>query len=78
MNPLKSLFCALLCAAFASTAVAAETTKILFLAGPRSHASGDHEFNAGCMLLAKALNEQSGLNVEATVIKGWPEDETAF
>ncbi len=57
---------------------AAEPTKILFLAGPRSHASGDHEFNAGCMLLAKALNEQSGLEVEATVIKGWPEDESVF
>ena len=59
-------------------AEAAEPTKILFLAGPRSHASGDHEFNAGCLLLAKALNEQSGLDVEATVIKGWPEDESVF
>ena len=78
MNSLKSLFYALLCAVFASTAITAEKTKILFLAGPRSHASGDHEFNAGCLLLAKALNEQSGLNVEATVIKGWPEDESAF
>lgn len=57
---------------------AAEPTKILFLAGPRSHASGDHEFNAGCLLLAKALNEQSGLEVEATVIQGWPEDESVF
>ncbi len=57
---------------------AAESTKILFLAGPRSHASGDHEFFAGCSLLAKALNDQSGLDVEATVIKGWPEDESAF
>ncbi|MEM7015152.1 MAG: ThuA domain-containing protein, partial [Verrucomicrobiota bacterium] len=55
-----------------------EPTNILFLAGPRSHASGDHEFNAGCLLLAKALNEQSGLNVKATVIKGWPEDESVF
>lgn len=53
-------------------------TKILLLAGPRSHASGDHEFYAGCMVLAKALNEQSGLDVEATVIKGWPEDESVF
>lgn len=59
-------------------ASADDPTKILFLAGPRSHASGDHEFNAGCMLLAKALNEQSGLNVEASVIKGWPEDESVF
>ena len=57
---------------------AAEPTKILFLAGPRSHASGDHEFFAGCSLLAKALNEQSNLDVEAEVIKGWPEDESVF
>lgn len=56
----------------------AETTKILFLAGGRSHASGEHEFKAGCMLLAKALNEQSGLDVEATVINGWPKDESVF
>ncbi|MEM7143791.1 MAG: PVC-type heme-binding CxxCH protein [Verrucomicrobiota bacterium] len=55
-----------------------ETTRILFLAGDRSHASGEHEFNAGCQLLAKALNEQSKLNVEATVISGWPEDESVF
>ncbi|MEM1294908.1 MAG: ThuA domain-containing protein [Verrucomicrobiota bacterium] len=60
------------------SAIADEPTKILFLAGPRSHASGDHEFNAGCLLLAKALNEQSGLNVAASVIKGWPEDELVF
>lgn len=59
-------------------APAAEPTKILFLAGERSHASGEHEFHAGCHLLAKALNEQSGLDVEASVIDGWPEDESAF
>ncbi|MFG0289994.1 MAG: ThuA domain-containing protein [Rhodopirellula sp. JB044] len=56
----------------------ADTTNILFLAGGRSHASGEHEFRAGCMLLAKALNEQSGLDVEATVISGWPDDSSVF
>lgn len=59
-------------------AAAAETTNILLLAGPRSHASGDHEFRAGCLLLAKALNEQSGLDIKATVISGWPKDESVF
>lgn len=43
-------------------------TKIVFIAGPRSHSSGDHEFRAGCMLLAKALNQQSGLGVKASVV----------
>ena len=47
--------------------------KILFLAGGRSHGPGEHEFNAGCKLLAKALNE-SGLDVQATVVQGWPKD----
>jgi hypothetical protein len=64
--------------AFAETTHEDETTRILFLAGARSHASGEHEFRAGCMLLAKALTEQSGLDVEATVISGWPEDESVF
>jgi hypothetical protein len=64
--------------ALASQLVAAETTNILLLAGGRSHGSGAHEFRAGSMLLAKALNEQSGLDVKATVISGWPKDESVF
>lgn len=75
---ISHLATAVLCLSFAAIAIADDTTQILLLAGPRSHASGDHEFNAGCMLLAKALNEQSGLDVKATVIKGWPKDETVF
>ena len=63
---------------FAVNTAVAETTRILFLAGGRSHSSGDHEFNAGCRLLANALNEQSGLDVDATVINGWPTDESVF
>ena len=61
-----------------SNYMTAKTTNILFLAGSRSHASGDHEFRAGCMLLAKALNEESGLDAKATVISGWPKDEKVF
>ena len=52
--------------------------KIIFLAGGRSHGPGEHEFNAGCQLLAKALNEQSGLAVKATVINGWPKDDSVL
>ena len=52
--------------------------KVLFLAGKPSHANGEHEFRAGCMLLAKALNE-SNINIEAKVhFYGWPEDESIF
>jgi len=52
--------------------------KIVLVAGPPSHGYGYHEHNAGCLLLAKCLNE-SMLNVYAAVYKnGWPKDPTAF
>jgi putative transposase len=52
--------------------------KICFVAGRPSHGYGSHEHNAGCMLLAKCLNE-SGLPVEAVVHKnGWPKDASFF
>ena len=47
---------------------------IVFLAGRRSHGYGAHEHRAGCLLLAKALN-QSKLPVHAVVVaNGWPKD----
>ncbi len=49
--------------------------KIVFVAGNRSHGYGSHEHKAGCMLLAKALNENLGDKVVATVTtEGWPKD----
>jgi putative membrane-bound dehydrogenase-like protein len=57
---------------------AAAPARIVFLAGGRSHGPGEHEFRAGCMLLAKALNEQSGLPVKAEVIQGWPADASVL
>lgn len=53
-------------------------TKVLFVAGNPSHAPGDHEHRAGCMLLAKGLEE--GLpQVDAEVSwYGWPKDESIF
>lgn len=57
----------------------AKKKKIVLIAGNRSHGSGEHEFRAGCMLLAKALNEQSGLNVEAVVVgRDWPKDKSVL
>jgi putative membrane-bound dehydrogenase-like protein len=55
-----------------------QPARIVFLAGGRSHGPGEHEFRAGCMLLAKALNEQSGLPVKAEVIQGWPADTSVL
>src|SRR5829696_1323499 len=60
------------------SAGAQEKKKIVFVAGRPSHGAGQHEHNAGCRLLAKALNE-SGLPVEAVVTEnGWPKDEKVF
>ncbi len=58
---------------------AGDKKKVVFIAGNRSHSSGEHEFRAGCMVLAKALNEQSGLAVEATVIGAdWKKDTSVL
>jgi putative membrane-bound dehydrogenase-like protein len=52
--------------------------RILFLAGSTTHRHGIHEYKAGSILLADALNA-SGLPVVAKVHwYGWPEDDTIF
>lgn len=52
--------------------------KVVFVAGKDSHGKGEHEFRAGCVLLAKALNENAP-GVEAVcTFNGWPEDEKIF
>lgn len=62
----------------ATPAFTQDDNRIVFLAGGRSHGPGQHEFRAGCLLLAKALNEQSGLDVKAEVISGWPQDDSVL
>ena len=66
----------LLLAVCATSLSAFAENHIVFLAGGRSHGPGEHEFFAGCSILAKALGEQSGLDVRASVVKGWPVDDT--
>jgi type 1 glutamine amidotransferase len=52
--------------------------KIVFISGPPSHGFAAHEHFAGCMLLAKALNENVP-GIEAVVYKHqWPQDEHGF
>ncbi|MFL2914635.1 MAG: hypothetical protein ACJZ64_08375 [Opitutales bacterium] len=53
-----------------------DAAKVVFLYGARSHASGDHEFQAGSHLLAKHINAQDKVDLQATVHPGWPEDES--
>ncbi len=52
--------------------------KIIFIAGPCSHGPGEHEHNAGCLLLAGQLNKHAGDHVEATVFQGWPADTSVL
>ena len=60
------------------TPAASGKKKILFIAGNTKHRHGYHEYRAGSILLADALNA-SGLPVEARVHwYGWPEDESIF
>jgi len=67
------------CTRFVSAADApAEKKHVLFLAGNPSHGYGAHDHLAGCMLLAKSLNE-SGLPIDARVYHyGWPKDPKTF
>jgi type 1 glutamine amidotransferase len=66
----------LLCVA-ALPAWAAPPAKIVLVAGKPSHPPGQHEFNAGTLLLEKCLRQNKG--VETVVVKGgWPEDESVF
>jgi type 1 glutamine amidotransferase len=57
---------------------AADKKKVVFIAGPPSHGFGAHEHYAGCVLLAKCLNDNMP-NINAVVYKnGWPKDADAF
>jgi len=63
--------------AIAWSALAATPAKIVLVAGKPSHGPGEHEFNAGSMLLAKCLRQNPG--VDAIVVKGgWPADDSFF
>ena len=68
--PLLSVILFSIFSGFAAEAKAKH--KVVFLHGSRSHASGDHEFQAGSHLLAKHLNAQDKVDVEAVVNAGWP------
>ncbi|HEV7278635.1 MAG TPA: PVC-type heme-binding CxxCH protein [Pirellulaceae bacterium] len=69
----KFLFVALAALAATNALHAAEKKKVLFFAGPPSHGYGSHEHYAGCMLLAKSLQEAMP-DYEVDVIRSkWPE-----
>ena len=53
--------------------LSAAPKSILFIAGAKSHAPGEHEHLTGCALLAKHLAD-SGLDLKVEVSDGWPQD----
>ena len=50
--------------------------RIVFLAGTPSHGPGEHEYRAGCLLLAQCLESVPGVHTEV-ITNGWPADPTA-
>jgi len=52
-------------------------TKIIVIAGSRSHGAGDHEFFAGCAILMKMLRQTPGV-FPVMVRDGWPKNEKIF
>ena len=73
---MKTLFLCLTFCLLASTTFAADK-KIVFLAGKPSHAPGQHEHRAGCLLLQSCLANVPGVT-SVVVSNGWPADESVF
>ena len=77
-NALVALIALLAVAVICPSGQSAESKRIVFVAGPPSHGYGSHAHYAGCVLLAKCLQE--GLPSVETVVhqNGWPADPQAF
>ena len=90
---MRTLISTLICSLFAVSAIAQEQPqrpglasdanltgrkKIVFVSGRPSHGFAQHEQYAGCMLLAKCLNENVPQVVAEVYKHEWPKDEHAF
>jgi type 1 glutamine amidotransferase len=60
-----------------AVSITAAEKKIVFVAGTPSHGPGEHEHRAGCLLLAKCLQQNPGFTT-VVVTNGWPKDESVF
>lgn len=70
-----AFFAAIFFAAFIQ--VSAADKKIVLIAGQPSHGPGQHEHNAGVLLLQKCLNQIPGIKTDVH-LNGWPEDDDFF
>jgi type 1 glutamine amidotransferase len=57
---------------------AEKPAKIVLISGKDSHGSGAHNWGDGVRLLARALNDESGLNVQAEHHILWPRDASTL
>ena len=55
----------------------ASLTKIVLVAGSKSHGPGDHEFFAGCAILMDMLKQTPGV-FPVMARDGWPKNEAIF
>ncbi|XOV71446.1 MAG: ThuA domain-containing protein [Verrucomicrobiota bacterium] len=74
---MKRTFLSICLALLSAGLLAADAKKIILLAGRPSHGPGDHEFNAGCLLMQKCLSNVPGVDVEVYNM-GWPKDEAVL
>ncbi|MDG2185963.1 MAG: DUF1080 domain-containing protein [Mariniblastus sp.] len=62
--------------------LANDQKKVVFIAGKPSHGRGQHEHNAGCLLMAECLDQAASKDELPVVTKvyqnGWPDDPTAL
>lgn len=75
-HTLFSLACLFILLTSVNSALA-ENKKIVLVAGKPSHPPRMHEFNAGVQLLAKCMENATGVDVHV-VLNGWPADEAEF
>src|SRR4051812_18810785 len=79
MKLLKAVILLLIfsCLGIATSSRAEEKKKIVLVAGTPSHGAGQHEHNAGVLLLKKCLDQISGVEAVAYT-NGWPKEANAF
>jgi type 1 glutamine amidotransferase len=66
-------YAAALFLAVLTLATARADKSIVLIAGSVSHGAGEHEFRAGCLLLADCLNKIPGIHA-SVASNGWPAD----
>src|SRR5438034_9844232 len=73
----KRNFCLAALSIVCAAASADQPKKIALIAGKPSHGAGQHEYNAGCLLLKQCLDHVPQIEVNV-YNNGWPADTNAL